>query len=89
MAAVGPVSRLRSTRGKDETRHSNGAAELRRQLAAISVERNEPRPLSVAGAADNHDTVSHRESPDPYGVKLAADELRVGFNNKPAAGHSS
>ena len=27
-------------------------------------------------------TVSHREDPDPYGVHpLAADELRVGFNN--------
>ena len=32
-------------------------------------------------------TVSHREGPDPYGVDpLAADELRVGFNNKPATG---
>lgn len=32
-------------------------------------------------------TVSRREDPDPYGVEpLAADELRVGFANKPASG---
>ena len=30
------------TRSENETRHFNGAAELRYQLAAISVERNEP-----------------------------------------------
>jgi hypothetical protein len=31
--------------------------------------------------------VSHREGPDPYDVDpLAADELPVGFNNKPATG---
>ena len=70
MAAVGPVRRLRGTRGKDETCHSNGAAELRHELAAISVERSEPRPLRVAGAADSHDTVSHMEGPDPYGVNV-------------------
>jgi len=35
------------TRGKGKTGHSNGAAELRHQLAAISAERNEPRPLRV------------------------------------------
>jgi hypothetical protein len=33
-------------------------------------------------------TVSHMEGPDPYGVDpLAADELRVGCNNKPATGN--
>ena len=33
-------------------------------------------------------TAGHREDPDRYGVdRLAADEIRVGFNNKPATGH--
>jgi hypothetical protein len=33
-------------------------------------------------------TVSHKEGIDRYGVDpLAADELRAGFNKKPATGH--
>ena len=58
------------TRGKVETRHSNRPAELRHQLAAISDERNEPRPLGFAGPADSHDAVSHREGLGPYGVNV-------------------
>src|SRR6516225_2170328 len=34
-------------------------------------------------------TAGHREDPDRYGVdRWAADERRVGFNNKPGTGHS-
>jgi hypothetical protein len=32
-------------------------------------------------------TTSRTEGLDPYGGTLAADELRVAFNNKPATGH--
>jgi hypothetical protein len=31
-------------------------------------------------------TVSRREAPDPCGVDPVADELRVGFSNKPTTG---
>ena len=38
----GQSGHFAGTRSENETRHFNGAAELRYQLAAISVERNEP-----------------------------------------------
>src|SRR6516164_5581197 len=64
--------------------------------SAISLGRSAPSATSQRAATTKGlqgrrtvmITVSHREGPDPYGVDpLAADELRVGFNNKPATGH--
>ena len=66
---LGQSGDFAGTRGKGETRRLQPffmgriIAELRHQLAVISAERNEPRPLDLQGRRTVMITVSHRGVP--------------------------